>query len=173
MSLRQSIAAVVRNSDVGWECDPDEFQFLKRSGHIFLVPDVAPEFRFNINALKALIGQGDIYVRLLEETHTFMGTPSPEPTEQKHEPATEPNSPSTSGRSSCPSLSSCASLPSSSSVVTPSPCIDLTSDSDHDSPVRKKKANNNDESDIIAIFPATPATTISTLMDFVGGEVHI
>ncbi len=62
MSLRQSIAAVVQNSEEG---GPDDFQFLKRSGHMFCVPDVAPDFKYDINALKALIGQGDIYVRLL------------------------------------------------------------------------------------------------------------
>ncbi len=211
MSLRQSIAAVVQNSEEGLKCGPDDFQFLKRSGHMFRVPDVAPDFKYDINALKALIGQGDIYVRLLcaveGEYLNDGGTPPPElpaeqlkpieqnrsePAEQNHpferpsEPA-EPNRTSsnvTSGRSSSSvtsGRSSRLSLSSHTSSLAPrmrASCIDLTtsdSDSSTHSPLRKK--TNKDwstvESDLIAIFPATPANTISTLLDFVGGASDI
>ena len=55
--IRQSIASVIG-------CKPDEFQFLKRSGHVFTVPNFAADFDVNMSAIATLCGQGDVYVRL-------------------------------------------------------------------------------------------------------------
>lgn len=35
MFLRKSIATVMQSSEKGLECGPDDFQYLKRSGHMF------------------------------------------------------------------------------------------------------------------------------------------
>ena len=45
-------------------CKPSNFQFLKRTGHQFRVPETAPGFIFTMDGLKANAGQGDRYVRL-------------------------------------------------------------------------------------------------------------
>ena len=69
--IRSNIAALIQNSDLAPALDakkygPNDFEFVKRTGHSFTVPEFAPDFNFNLDlsALKTLIGQGDIYVRL-------------------------------------------------------------------------------------------------------------
>ena len=46
---------------------PDDFEFVKRMGHMFIVPEFAPGFEMDLNAPKTLIGQGDIYVILFND----------------------------------------------------------------------------------------------------------
>lgn len=69
--IRSSITATIKNADV--DCidtskyGPTDFEFLKPSGHTFRVPECAPGFQFNADALKTLAGQGDVYVRLTKD----------------------------------------------------------------------------------------------------------
>lgn len=66
-SIRQSIADIVNNSDKDVSCSPHDFEFVKRCSHSFRIPDVLLDFKYDIEALKTLIGQGDIYVRLTKD----------------------------------------------------------------------------------------------------------
>lgn len=59
------------------DCGPHDFQFLKRSGHVFRVPDVAPGFTYDFSALKILIGQGDLYLGLVVDCEAGDGEPGP------------------------------------------------------------------------------------------------
>ena len=72
--VRRVIAAIITNAtsdeDDFSEYGPDDFEFVKRSGHTFRVPDVAPGFRFSGGALKTVAGQGDVYVRLTKSVPT-------------------------------------------------------------------------------------------------------
>ena len=69
--IRSSISSTITNSEA--ECidtsnyGPGDFEFVKRTGHTFRVPDCAPGFQFNADALKTLAGQGDVYVRLTKD----------------------------------------------------------------------------------------------------------
>ena len=68
---REEICAVLNNAtsdqlDVS-QYGPNDFEFVKRSGHSFRIPDRAPGFKFSTEALKTLVGQGDVYVRLTKE----------------------------------------------------------------------------------------------------------
>ena len=69
--IRSAISSTITNSEV--ECidtskyGPNDFEFVKRSGHTFRVPECAPGFQFNADALKTLAGQGDVYVRLTKD----------------------------------------------------------------------------------------------------------
>ena len=69
--IRQLICATINNAEVESletaEYTPSDFEFVKRSGHVFRVPDCAPGFKFNADALKTLAGQGDVYVRLTKD----------------------------------------------------------------------------------------------------------
>ena len=55
---------------------PNDFEFIKRSGHVFRVPNCAPGFQFNADALKTLSGQGDVYVRLTRDIPKQVSAPS-------------------------------------------------------------------------------------------------
>lgn len=69
--IRSAICSTITNSET--ECidtskyGPTDFEFVKRSGHTFRVPECAPGFQFNADALKTLAGQGDVYVRLTKD----------------------------------------------------------------------------------------------------------
>ena len=67
--VRNNISMVIQNSVIkGYDatkCGPDDFEFVKRTGHMFIIPEFAPGFEMDLSALKTLIGQGDVYVRLI------------------------------------------------------------------------------------------------------------
>lgn len=69
--IRSAISSTITNSEA--DCidtskyGPSDFEFVKRSRHTFRVPECAPSFRFNSDALKTLAGQGDVYVRLTKD----------------------------------------------------------------------------------------------------------
>ena len=68
-SIRRAIAIVINNNNsCGHEYGMQDFEFVKRIGHTFRVPDVAPGFKFSVDAVKTLIGQGDIYLRMTSPT---------------------------------------------------------------------------------------------------------
>ena len=65
VEIRGAICDVICNSSAEGvnytKCGPDDFQFIKRSSHKFWVPDTTPGFTVNMGALKAIVGQGDLY----------------------------------------------------------------------------------------------------------------
>ena len=67
--VRQSNAAVIQSCELCGDIGCDDFQFVKRTGHSFRVPNVAPGFRFDADAVKALTGQGELCVRLTKPVH--------------------------------------------------------------------------------------------------------
>lgn len=66
--IRNNISILIQNSDMdGFDSKkygPNYFEFVKRTGHSFVIPEFAPDFELDLSALKTLIGQGDVYVRL-------------------------------------------------------------------------------------------------------------
>ena len=68
--IRSNIAALIQNSDLAPSLDakkygPNDFEFVKRTRHTFIVPQFAPDFYLDLSALKTPIGQGDVYFRLM------------------------------------------------------------------------------------------------------------
>ena len=66
--IRNNISILIQNSDMDGldskKYGPNDFEFVKRTGHSFVIPEFAPDFELDLSALKTLIGQGDVYVRL-------------------------------------------------------------------------------------------------------------
>ena len=65
--VRDFIATVIKSCSDLKQIGPNDFEFVKRFGHTFCVPNVATGFKFDKDALKALVGQGDIYLRLVKD----------------------------------------------------------------------------------------------------------
>ena len=76
--IRCVIGATISNADVESldtsKCSPADFEFVKRSGHVFRVPDCAPGFQFNADTLT---GQGDLYIRLMKDVPKQASANSP------------------------------------------------------------------------------------------------
>ena len=55
--IRCTIAALIQNSDLAPSLDakkygPNDLEFVKRTGHTFIVPEFAPDFHLDSSALK-------------------------------------------------------------------------------------------------------------------------
>lgn len=115
LELRWSIVEVMSNSEVAG-CGPRDFEFVKRCGHSFRVPTVAPGFTFDFGALKTLVGQGDLYVRLPRPVASSQATddvPSMEVTDDTQSSSQRPRA---SRSSSMPTPDTGQAAPSSSGL---------------------------------------------------------
>ena len=65
--VRDCIITVVKSCPDLKQIGPNDFEFINRFGHTFHVPNVATGFKFDVDALKVLVGQGDIYIRLVKD----------------------------------------------------------------------------------------------------------